>query len=351
MDLSPIPDLQKFHTSLLRTVVSSLKMNTFVDNFDSERYSNTAGTGPQIFDAASSEQNLTWYFKNISKIYSAYCKLTDPESRKLYFDVLCYRIVGHLSFKIPVSFSNSKDDANWMNYRKHEKYSTSVFSETFPGLKHFDFEFDGKRYICDTFGFEYYLHRKQYFYSNRETVIAPIAGDFVLDCGACTGESSVVFANAVGPEGHVFAFDPLANHIQVIEYNIQQNRNLNIDVVPYAVSNETVHASPVETDAVNPGFNSFQPDVPKTSIDDFVHTSGLKKVDFIKMDIEGAELNALQGALQTLRQHKPKLAISIYHYFDDYQSIINFLSELDLYENMALGHYSIHREETVLYCS
>ena len=69
------------------------------------------------------------------------------------------------------------------------------------------------------------------------------------------------------------------------------------------------------------------------------------------MDIEGAELAALQGAMQTISKFKPKLAISIYHHFDDYQSIINYIAGLNIYQNMVVGHYTIHREETVLYCS
>ena len=53
------------------------------------------------------------------------------------------------------------------------------------------------------------------------------------------------------------------------------------------------------------------------SIDDFVSENRLDKVDFIKFDIEGAERTVIDGAMETIRKHKPTLAISIYHLRDD----------------------------------
>jgi len=57
--------------------------------------------------------------------------------------------------------------------------------------------------------------------------------------------------------------------------------------------------------------------VPLTRIDDEVEKLGLPRVDFIKMDIEGAEREALAGAAGTLRRFKPTLALDSYHRPDD----------------------------------
>ena len=63
------------------------------------------------------------------------------------------------------------------------------------------------------------------------------------------------------------------------------------------------------------------PSVPMTTIDNIVAELNLERVDFIKMDIEGAEQKALAGAAQVLSRFHPRLAISVYHNIDDVQSI------------------------------
>jgi hypothetical protein len=58
-----------------------------------------------------------------------------------------------------------------------------------------------------------------------------------------------------------------------------------------------------------------------TTIDHLVSARGLNQVDFIKMDIEGSEQQALAGASGTLMQFKPRLAIASYHRIDDHLRI------------------------------
>jgi len=58
-------------------------------------------------------------------------------------------------------------------------------------------------------------------------------------------------------------------------------------------------------------------EVEAVTLDDTVESLGLKSVDFIKLDIEGAERDALEGSRKTLQQFKPKLALCIYHREDD----------------------------------
>jgi hypothetical protein len=61
--------------------------------------------------------------------------------------------------------------------------------------------------------------------------------------------------------------------------------------------------------------------VQTTTIDEMAKTFQWPRVDFIKMDIEGAEMDALAGAATTLKRWKPRLAISAYHLFDDFYEI------------------------------
>ena len=62
------------------------------------------------------------------------------------------------------------------------------------------------------------------------------------------------------------------------------------------------------------------------------------------MDIEGAEPDALEGALKTIKKFKPKLAISIYHNLGDYSQIIPWLNSLNLkYKFFIRHHINTHR--------
>jgi FkbM family methyltransferase len=61
--------------------------------------------------------------------------------------------------------------------------------------------------------------------------------------------------------------------------------------------------------------------MPSTTIDETVEALGLERVDFIKMDIEGAERQALRGARHTIARWKPNMAVCVYHRPDDPQAI------------------------------
>ena len=85
------------------------------------------------------------------------------------------------------------------------------------------------------------------------------------------------------------------------------------------------------------------------SIDDFVKDNKIEKIDFIKMDIEGCELKALHGAINTLKKHKPKLAIAAYHKYEDYYEIPKFLNELKIDYKFYLASYTLGFSDTIIY--
>ena len=75
------------------------------------------------------------------------------------------------------------------------------------------------------------------------------------------------------------------------------------------------------------------------------------KVDFTKIDIEGAELAALNGAEKSIRRFKPDMAITVYHSLEDFWQIPQYLDSLNLGYVFYLRHFTIHAEETVLFAS
>jgi len=84
-----------------------------------------------------------------------------------------------------------------------------------------------------------------------------------------------------------------------------------------------------------------------TSIDDILRG---KKATFIKLDIEGAELEALKGAKNTIVKHNPRMAIAIYHKNEDILEIPLYILSLNPNYKFFLRHYSTWKTETILYC-
>ena len=86
--------------------------------------------------------------------------------------------------------------------------------------------------------------------------------------------------------------------------------------------------------------------VPTTALDEELDG---KRVTFIKMDIEGAELPTLQGTKNIIKEQRPTLAISVYHKPEDIIEIPEYLIGLDIGYRFYLRHYSLYGIETVLY--
>lgn len=76
---------------------------------------------------------------------------------------------------------------------------------------------------------------------------------------------------------------------------------------------------------------------------------GSDNVTFIKMDIEGAEMEALEGAQKTIERCKPKLAISIYHKEDDLWEIPYYILKKYPWYKIYIRHYALTTNETVMY--
>jgi FkbM family methyltransferase len=339
------------YLQMLGECTLALKMNLFLDNYDAARYDYDGVDKSKIFDEKKSASYFDWFFRNHERIYQAYTLFADDYSKRLYLILIVYRMTGHHSVRIPLEFS--LNDASWSDYTQLEKHSPSTIGVDgmFGKVQHYDFEYQGCRYVVDCLGLNYYLHRRQYYFARDGISIAPEPGDYVIDGGACLGDSAIVFGNSVGSDGMVYAFDPVHEHLEIVAHNAAQNPHLNIEAFPYGISNKDVNGEPLQLNTYAPGFNANSRQVPLRSIDSLAIEGALQKIDFIKLDIEGSEMQALTGALGSIRKFMPKLAISLYHRPDDLFEIPNYLHYHFPAYRMHLGHYTIHGEETVLYCT
>lgn len=183
-------------------------------------------------------------------------------------------------------------------------------------------------------------------------------GDVVIDCGACWGDSALHAALDAGPEGRVFAFEFEPDNLIVLKRALEINPHLNdrVEVVEtpvWDVSDRAVHyvsngpgsrLTPEKED------NTILP-VETLTIDDFVDEAGLDRVDFIKMNLEGAEPRALRGARRTIERFRPKLAICLDSQPHHYVELPRLLDEWVPEYRFRLGHYAMTQWETVLHAA
>jgi len=346
----PPESARDFHNSILIQAIAALKLNTFLDNFDAERF-NTDGTDHSTqFNAGERAFFFDWFLKNSAGLFSAYSRLDDAASKTLYLHLLGFRLAGHFCVRLPVDFAGKAEELKEFRAIEAGHPSELTSSGMFGKLKHYDFEFGQQRYVVDCFGLEQYLIRRQYFYDRDGVVIEAAAGDHVIDGGACTGDTAAIFSNAVKPGGAVYCFDPVADHLGILAHNVRQFPHPNVKIMPYGLSDRNVDAEPIVLNHYAPGFSGGNSKIPLRSIDHLVETGDVRRVDFIKLDVEGAELESLRGARHSIERFRPKLAISLYHKPNDIFEIILHIKQQFPFYACHINHYTIHAEETVLYC-
>ena len=144
-------------------------------------------------------------------------------------------------------------------------------------------------------------------------------GDIVIDGGAHIGLFTVKAGQAVGDEGMVIAIEPEPDNLKFLKRNIEANELTNVviigegvwsrkDRLKLSIKNSTdTHTFLGRKDAI--GFIEVEVD----TVDNILRGLGIMRIDFIKMDIEGAEIEALKGMKETLQNTDVKLAIAAYH--------------------------------------
>jgi FkbM family methyltransferase len=238
------------------------------------------------------------------------------------------------------------------------------------GLKYVYKDRKEKIFIIEKQSFKYvvpYEAYKQFIKILKEIIfygknqIFPVIineGDIVIDCGAHIGIFSLLFAKLAGKNGKVIAIEPEERNYKALTKMVKLNK----DVAPIIPLKVAVYKEDCELDlyvAKKSGCHTIAPyyeerkrvlldkkeKVRALKIDTIVKELNLEKVGFIKMDIEGAEIDALLGAEQTIKRFKPKLAICTYHRPTDSEEIRKII----LSYNPNYKIKEVEQEEKVLY--
>ena len=340
------------------------------DNWDSFRFGKETQVSNLIFipkisnilnkrgytHFVQSEQLLNYTDSTLREFWkyleNSYNLLEDEYSKIVYVEILAYKLLGYKKVKLSTNNTKRLELIDKIKkYRNKKEFLKSNFKNE--NLYLFKFSYNEHvisfytRSPLNTFFLrQYHLDR----------TIMPEKGDVVIDCGACWGDTPLEFGSTIGENGFVYAFEFIPRNIEIIEINLDLNKCISkrIKIVKNAVwseSNKNVYyidQGPGSTVKFEE-FDGYQGVCKSLSIDDLVEKENISKVDFIKMDIEGAEPKALIGALNTIKKFKPKLAISIYHNLSDYSRITTWIDNLELGYKFFVRHYTIHAEETVLY--
>mgnify|MGYP002152438992 CR=1 FL=1 len=147
------------------------------------------------------------------------------------------------------------------------------------------------------------------------------SGDVVVDVGANIGAMSFTMAKACGPSGLVLAVEPFADVRKRLQKHVELNSPHRVRIIPTALSNFTGTASLhiAEPDTRNSGQSSLEPvpsakgaiTVEVATLDDLVSEQGLRKIALVKCDIQGGEPRLLQGASNTLQNHRPLITTEV----------------------------------------
>jgi len=149
--------------------------------------------------------------------------------------------------------------------------------------------------------------------------VEPKPGEVFVDVGAYIGWYSIAASQGVGPAGQVIALEPDAANRRQLQDNLALNCISNVSLVPSAAWSKSGRvgwqASDVPVWHAASGNGDGAASVEAVAIDDLVRQMQLPRVDWIKMDIEGGEVAALEGASSTLQRFHPTLFIELHETF------------------------------------
>jgi len=313
----------------------------------------------RLFDGPPSEKKaralLSPELTRWSRLYDA---LSDDQSRNLLVDLLVYRMLGYRRIRLPLDtpayWKSLEDIENAMD--KDDVVATGFLDWRLHRINTSRWGWPIDLYSSPVGVLTQFVN-EQYFCRDQNNPVTPASGDVVIDCGVCYGDTVLQFAAACAPNGRVFGFEFAPSNLVIAEQNLALNPSLaeRIELIRHPVWSES--GTPLYVSGAGPATRvsserrSDGMRCETLSIDDFVNKRNLDRVDFIKMDVEGAELHALRGAAETIKTFKPNLAICVYHNLMDFIEIPEYISSLVEEYELKLRHYTVYLGETVLFAS
>lgn len=242
-----------------------------------------------------SHYSSNWFYDNKSKILEVFDMLEDDKSKEIYTNVFCNRVAPHLSNK---NFNDMKEE--------NEYFNTGIFKLT--------------------------------------------DNEYIADCGAFIGDSLEEYYKLKnGRLGGYYCFELDHNNAEICNKKIKEYNKDNIILFRVGVSNEHTFVNIDESYGTSSRINDTDETGITAEIVKLDDALKGKKVSYIKMDIEGAEIAALEGAENIIKMQKPKLAISAYHYLSDLWEIPLLIKSFNKDYKIFMRHHTADVFDTDCY--
>ncbi|MBQ9734121.1 MAG: FkbM family methyltransferase [Clostridia bacterium] len=178
-------------------------------------------------------------------------------------------------------------------------------------------------------------------YSEKEELYRFLSGDLfntIIDAGAYNGDTirdaKMYFPNLK----KVYAIEPDNKTVKKLQKYCEAETDTSIDAINAAVLDESGVASFFGSGNRNSSISSTSSYEYKTATVNTVKIDDItdEKIDYIKYDVEGAELEALRGSVRTIREHRPVLLVSAYHRSADIFALVNYIADMHPFYDIYL---------------
>lgn len=187
-----------------------------------------------------------------------------------------------------------------------------------------------------------YARNKQYF----DEFVPFSENEVFVDCGAYIGDSAIAFIEELKKRGinsyeKILSFEP-----DPYNYKTMLKRKIKNQLCFNKGTSDHVGKSKFSINDTSSTFSSSgEISVDVDTLDNMID----ERITYIKMDIEGAELESLHGAERLIKENEPKLAICIYHRKEDLWTIIDYIDSLGIDYDYYIRAYEKTATELVLY--
>jgi len=177
-------------------------------------------------------------------------------------------------------------------------------------------------------------------------IIPPLKHEVFIDAGCFDGQTILDFIDYCPNYKKIYALEPDPRNFLLVKEKIGRKKLRNLTLLEKGVWSSEMELNLSQSGQGSSIRETGNVSIMTTTVDDITKDD---KVTFIKMDVEGAEKEAILGAQNAIINNKPKLAICIYHRPDDILEVPALLNELVPEYRFFIRHYSLIFAETVLY--